>query len=131
MFQATRVDEMSDPEILDGKAVARLREWGGDKLVAEMVRLFLANSPQRMDQIRSGLQSGDAQQTERGAHSLKSSSANLGAEGVRRIALQIEGAAAEEDLASASTLLPALEEAYSRACAALEAVERGNEETVT
>jgi len=122
---------MSDPEILDPKAMERLREWGGDKLVSQMVELFLANSPARMDEIRSGLESGDAKETERGAHSLKSSSANLGATEVRRLALEMEGAASQGDLGAALELLSALEEAYLRTCTALEAVAPGREDGLT
>jgi len=119
---------MSDREILDAKAMERLREWGGDNLVSQMVELFLANSPARMDQIRSGLEAGDAKETERGAHSLKSSSANLGATEVRRLAQEMEGAASQQDLGTASSLLPALEEAYTRTRAALEAAVPGTKD---
>jgi HPt (histidine-containing phosphotransfer) domain-containing protein len=116
---------MSEPEVIDAKAIERLREWGGDKLVAQMVKLFLANSPTRVDQIRNGVAGSDLKETERGAHSLKSSAANVGAEEVRRISLAMEGAATAGDLTTVADLIPALEEAYSRTRTALEAVERG------
>jgi HPt (histidine-containing phosphotransfer) domain-containing protein len=119
---------MSDPQILDGKAMERLREWGGDELASQMVKLFLANSPSRMDQIRSGLAGQDATETERGAHSLKSSAANVGAERVRQLSLGIEGAASNQDLSTAAELFSALEEAYALTRAALEEVDRANEE---
>ncbi len=118
---------MTESDAIDPKAIARLREWGGDKLVGQMVKLFLANSPARVDQIRAGLESNDAQESERGAHSLKSSAANVGGEEVRRIALEMEGAAAKGDLEAVRGLLPSLEEAYQRTRAALEAVEQGIE----
>lgn len=116
---------MTDPEVIDPQAIARLREWGGDKLVGQMIKLFLANSPARMQQIRTGVDGDDAKEAERGAHSLKSSAANLGGEEVRRIALEMESAAGRGDLAEVKSLIPALEEAYGRARAALEAAERG------
>lgn len=116
---------MSDPEVIDPKAIAKLREWGGDELLGQMVKLFLANSPARVQQIRAGVEGNDAQEAERGAHSLKSSAANLGGEEVRRIALEMEGAASRGDLEAVGRLVPALEEAYNRTRSALEAVERG------
>lgn len=118
---------MTEPESIDPQAIARLREWGGDKLVGQMVKLFLANSPARVEQIRAGLASNDAEEAERGAHSLKSSAANVGGEEVRRIALEMEGAATRGDLEAVGNLLPTLEEAYERTRAALEVVEQGIE----
>ncbi len=32
---------MDDSAIIDPQALDRLREWGGDKLVVQMLRLFL------------------------------------------------------------------------------------------
>ena len=73
-------------------ALERLKEWGGDKLAAQMVRLFLKNSGVRMDQIRKGVTEEDHDEAERGAHSLKSSAANVGAESLRALATAIESA---------------------------------------
>lgn len=116
---------MSDAEVLDDSALGRLREWGGDKLLGQMVRLFLENAPGRMEQIRSGVSSGDIQESEKGAHSLKSSSANVGAVHVRAIAADIERVAGGGDAAAVRELLPSLEDAFARAVAALEDVEKG------
>jgi len=116
---------MSDGDILDQSALARLREWGGDKLLAQMIRLFLENAPSRMEQIRSGLSGGDIKESEKGAHSLKSSSANVGAHHVRAIAADMERVAGGGDAARVQELLPSLETAFGEAIAALEAVEKG------
>ena len=116
---------MTEPEILDLSALDRLREWGGEKLLGQMIRLFLENAPNRMAQIRAGLDGGDIKESEKGAHSLKSSSANVGAQQVRGIAAEMERTAAGGDAAAASALLPSLESAFSQAIAALESVEKG------
>ena len=42
-----------DSTIIDPASLGRLEEWGGPKLVKEMIRLFLGNGPARMDQIRT------------------------------------------------------------------------------
>jgi histidine phosphotransfer protein HptB len=110
---------MSEPVILDPAALARLKEWGGEKLLSQMVRLFLDNSPARMDQIRDGMGGGDISEAEKGAHSLKSSAANVGAEELRALAASMERHASQKEEAEASSLLPDLENAYARACAAL------------
>ena len=116
---------MREAPIIDHEALERLREWGGDKLLAQMVRLFLKNAGTRMDQIRVGVQTGDVSEAERGAHSLKSSSANIGAERVRALTTQIEAAAVAGDVDGVSSTLPELEAAFAAAMAELASMERG------
>ena len=116
---------MTDSQIIDPQALERLREWGGDKLAGQMVRLFLKNSGTRMDQIRTGVASSDLQETERGAHSLKSSAANIGAETLRTMATRMESAALEENVDVARRLLPELESAYESAMKELTTIEKG------
>ena len=115
---------MTEPTIIDPQAMERLKEWGGDKLAGQMVRLFLKNSGVRMDQIRQGGVAGDLQEAERGAHSLKSSAANIGAEIVRTLATQIESATLDDDIEAVRRLLPELETAYSDAMAELTTLEQ-------
>lgn len=115
---------MSDSRTIDPQALERLREWGGQKLAGQMVRLFLENSGTRMDQIRTGTAHGDMPETERGAHSLKSSAANVGAETLRTLATRMETAALEEDRDEARRLMPELEAAYSEAMNELESIEQ-------
>lgn len=116
---------MSEAEPLDRSALERLQEWGGDKLLAQMIRLFLENAPGRMSQIRDGIKGGDIHEAEKGAHSLKSSAANVGAHQVRNLAADMERAASGEDVAGVQELLPPLEHAFAEAISALEAVEKG------
>lgn len=66
-----------DPAVIQG-----LRELGGDDepgLLAELIEIFLEDAPERMKDITEGLATGDVGRVERGAHTLKSSSANVGA----------------------------------------------------
>jgi HPt (histidine-containing phosphotransfer) domain-containing protein len=90
-----------------------------------MVRLFLKNSGTRMDQIRTGVSRSDLQETERGAHSLKSSAANIGAETLRTMATRMESAALDESVDDARALLPELESAYESAMKELATIEKG------
>lgn len=115
---------MTDSQIIDPQALDRLREWGGDKLAGQMVRLFLKNSGTRMDQIRAGVDGSDLEETERGAHSLKSSAANIGAELLRTLATRMESSALEGDAEGARSLLPDLEAAYADAMEELERIGR-------
>jgi HPt (histidine-containing phosphotransfer) domain-containing protein len=116
---------MTDSQIIDPQALDRLKDWGGDKLANQMVRLFIKNSGTRMDQIRKGASEGDLREAERGAHSLKSSAANIGAEVVRAFATQVESASLDNDMDTLRRVLPELETAYSEAMAELETMEQG------
>ena len=116
---------MTDPEVVDRSALDRLREWGGDRLLEQMIRLFLENSPERLEQIRRGLEEGPLSVAERGAHSLKSSAANVGAREVSRIAQEMEDAASEGDGDRVHELQPFLVEAHGKACAALGEHQKG------
>jgi HPt (histidine-containing phosphotransfer) domain-containing protein len=116
---------MTDSLIIDPQALDRLREWGGDKLAGQMVRLFLKNSGTRMDQIRAGVAEANMQEAERGAHSLKSSAANIGAENLRTLATRMESAALDESVQNARALLPDLESAYADAMRELATLEKG------
>ncbi|MGB1658691.1 MAG: Hpt domain-containing protein [Longimicrobiales bacterium] len=115
---------MTDLQVIDTQALERLKEWGGDKLAGQMVRLFLKNSGVRMDQIRAGVRDEDHEQAEHGSHSLKSSAANVGAETLRQLATQIETAALEHDFDRLRETLPEIEAAYDAAIAELQTLER-------
>lgn len=116
---------MSHQDVLDPNALSRLKEWGGEKLLGQMVRLFLENAPGRMEQIRGGLGGGDPKEAEKGAHSLKSSAANIGAMHVRDLAAEVERTTSDGDPVAGAQILPQLEDAFAKVIAALEAVERG------
>lgn len=116
---------MTESTIIDPQALERLKEWGGDKLAGQMVRLFLKNTGSRMDQIRSGVAGGDLDEAERGAHSLKSSAANIGAESLRTMATRMESAALDSNIEDARTLLPQLESAFAEAMKELAMIEKG------
>ena len=118
---------MAEP-VIDPAAIDRLQEWGGPDLVRKMIRLFLENAPERMALIRSGLEAGDFDGAERGAHSLKSSSGNVGARELHRVSAEMEELAAREDDEEMRELLPRLEEIYERSLSALRAFEEDTRE---
>ncbi len=112
----------TEPTILDPAALERLEEWGGPGLSKEIVQLFLDHGPVRMDQIRGAMDSEDLEAPERGAHSLKSSAANVGAHHVHKVASEVELAASGGDLQRVCELIPNLEEAYTQATRELQVI---------
>jgi HPt (histidine-containing phosphotransfer) domain-containing protein len=89
---------MSDqPEVLDLAAVAELRESvGGDEaFVRELVDAYLTESPEYLDALAAAAAAGDAASVVRPAHTLKSSSAAVGAMRLASLGKQVEYAARE------------------------------------
>ena len=118
----------TNPTIIDPAALERLEEWGGPGLSKEIVQLFLDHGPVRMDQIRGAMDGEDLEAPERGAHSLKSSAANVGAHHVHKAASEVELAASGGDLKRVRELIPNLEEAYAQAARELEVIVQEEED---
>lgn len=117
---------MTETSVIDAQALDRLRAWGGERLAAQMVRLFLKNSGGRMDQIRLGVARSDYVEAERGAHSLKSSAAYVGAEQLRTLAAHMEGAAVDGQQDLLGALLPQIEAAYAAVVGELESLDQSS-----
>lgn len=114
---------MSTDSVIDPAAIDRLREWGGDKLVRQMIRLYMENARVRLGQVDEGLApGGDLQVAEQGAHSLKSSAANVGAREVNRLAAELEASSGGGDASAAAALRDRLQAAVDEADLALEAL---------
>jgi HPt (histidine-containing phosphotransfer) domain-containing protein len=108
---------LSEPPVLDGTALERLRRLGGPDLVRRLVELYLANGPERMRSLSDGAAEGDADRVERGAHTMKSSAGNLGAVRLQRTAEALEASAAEGTIDS--QLVARLVREYDESAAAL------------
>ena len=111
---------MNELPLVDQNQMDRLTEWGGKDLQRKMVELFLTHAKERLDQIREGVSGGNAEMAETGAHTLKSSAGNVGAQRVQRLAQDAEGLAEAGQLEELKDLLPSLEEEFQAACGALE-----------
>ncbi|TVR62661.1 MAG: Hpt domain-containing protein [Gemmatimonadales bacterium] len=102
------------PVILDPAALDRLREWGGDALLGRMVSLFLELGPERVGSLSGALSDGDLELLERTAHSLKSSSGNVGALRLSAAAAELESAARGARAGEGQETLTELVEAVCR-----------------
>ena len=85
---------MPDPSILDYDAIENLRALGDemedDTFLKEVIEIYLSDTPNRLAEIDQCLVSGDAVRLNRAAHSIKGSSANLGAKKVIEVARRME-----------------------------------------
>lgn len=96
---------MSHDPVVQPAALERLRNLGGEKLLRQIVRLYLENAAERLRQIDSGLApDGSLGDAGAGAHALKSSAANVGADRVSRLAAELEEAAHEGDVERARAI---------------------------
>ena len=99
----------------------KILDWAGfldrvmddEELAKNIFNDFLNEFPKRIDNIQKGIDCDDIQATKREAHTLKGSSANVGAVVLQDIAYQIESAARDKDLTKAATLIPILKKQFT------------------
>ncbi len=109
-------------DVLDMSVIAALRELGDDgdqSLFLELLELYVDDSTRQMERLEQSLHAGDVKLSERIAHTLKSSSANLGAMTVSKICFEIELLGRNQSAAGMSTLFESAREAHRSAVSAL------------
>ena len=98
----------------DAAALDRLRRFGGATLLGKMIDLFLVAAPERLKAASRARVAGDAEGAERALHSLKSSSAQLGALRMQRLSEQGEQRARAGLLDEVAQVTAALDEELAR-----------------
>lgn len=98
-------------------ALARLD--GDGELYAEIVGIYLEDSPRQVAEIKEALNLNDADRAGKAAHSLKSASGNIGGEAVRQVAFLIEQHGKKGALELQQSLLPELETQFAKLVDAL------------
>jgi HPt (histidine-containing phosphotransfer) domain-containing protein len=109
----------------DAGAIERLRRFGGDALLFQMIDLFTASALARVEIARTAIADGDADAARRALHALKSSAGQMGAALVQHLCEQGEQRAAQGDTASVSAMLPALQVEAEAAVAWIAGIRRG------
>jgi HPt (histidine-containing phosphotransfer) domain-containing protein len=113
---------MLDSSVIDPQAIENLRELNlddGDAFLREITGIFLDDTPQRIAELEQSLVSGDNATFIRAAHSIKGSSANLGALILRAAAEKLEHESKVNGLGSVGPLLEAVKTEFGRAQVAL------------
>lgn len=123
----TEPSTLSGPPAFDAAALARLRRFGGDKLLHDMVALFLEQAPVRVVEARIGVTGGDAAAVRASLHSLKSSAAQIGALRVHDICAAGEGLAATGTVEGLQQVIDELEGELPRACRWLDDARTGGQ----
>jgi signal transduction histidine kinase/CheY-like chemotaxis protein len=115
---------LAQPAVLDERALAQIRSLhrpGGPDLLGKVVGLYLTGSRTLVASMREAFASEDPDGVCQAAHSLKSSSANLGATDLTELCWTIEGMARDGNLAPAQAVLEQLIAEHERVLLALEA----------
>ena len=116
------VDEV-DPEVLDGGRLSELLDLdpGDPSLLLRFIDRFGTNSGQTMQALVEARDTGRAGEMGRAAHSLKGSSANLGATALASLCKEVEDLGDQGELVD-DTVLDCLVRERDRAVSALEGV---------
>ena len=114
------------PERFDAAAIGRLRRFGGDALLFEMIDLLTVSGPARLAVVREAIAGGDAATARAALHSLKSSTGQLGALALQALCERAEQIAAASDVAGVAALLPALDAESNAMVARLAAIRQGD-----
>ncbi len=92
---------MSDLPIIDSEAIANLKELNpGDngEFLREIVAIYAEDTPKRIADMKTFMASGDVPSFTRAAHTIKGSSANVGAARVKAVAERLEHLSRRESL---------------------------------
>ena len=100
---------------------ARIQErLGGDeKLLREVIEIFIEQAPQHVDTLRVALIKKDASAVEKAAHSIKGELGYLGVSGVLDKARELERLGREDGLAEAGEIFTCFENDIDQIIAAL------------
>ena len=108
-------------DVLDEAILGNLLETvGGDRtFLAELVEAYLGDSPSLLVAMQDGLRADDRTALRRAAHTLKSTSASLGATSFAALCREVETNALEADPAWLEERLKAVAAAYEPVATAL------------
>jgi two-component system sensor histidine kinase/response regulator len=113
----------SQPPALDAKTLAQLQGLPGEgapTLLAELAGLYRENAAELLGRLRASVARGDTEGTRRAAHSLKSSSGNVGALQLSALCQSMETQARQGSLRNAPALFAQIEAEYERVHGALQ-----------
>ena len=105
----------------------KAQEWVdeyGEEFLQELIDVYLADTPNRLAQLRRAFDGGEIDTAIREAHTLKSSSANLGAMGLSSLAKTMEFAGRNRKLDAMAADLRRFEEQFTQVKTVLEIVRK-------
>ena len=116
---------------LEKEIVGKAREWieeYGEEFLVELIDAYLDDAPTRLAELRRAFENGNAETFTREAHTLKSSSANLGAMKVSALAKEMEMAGRAGNMAQMAEPVARAEAEFALVRAALGALRSAPQE---
>jgi HPt (histidine-containing phosphotransfer) domain-containing protein len=113
---------MADIPTIDPDAIASLRELNpgdGGEFLREIVGIYLEDTPKRIEDMRKTLAAGDVASFTRAAHTIKGSSSNVGASGLRAISERLERVSRTDGLGGVAPMIDEAEAEFARVAAEL------------
>ncbi len=113
---------MSEPTVIDSQTIENLRALNPgdhDEFLREIAGIFFEDTPLRIAELDDSLSKSDVSRFERAAHSIKGSSANLGASSLRAVAEKLEHESRTKGLGGVDALVAEVKAEFARAQAAL------------
>lgn len=101
-------------KLINAEAWEMMKSMTDPAFLATLIDVFLTDSPELIQQMRSGLATGDIELVRRAAHSLKSNSASFGADRLANVARELEMIAKGGTLVAAEPKLAAVEIEYTQ-----------------
>ncbi len=117
--------EKAMPSVLDRAKLDALHRAMGEDFV-ELIPAYLGDASAILEKLPLALEGEDAKEVRRLAHSLKSTSANVGALALSEQAGELEAEAKDGDLSAAMRRIESLATLFERVREALEGVENGS-----
>ena len=109
---------MPDPLVIDPQAIENLRALNpgdNDEFLREIAAIFLEDTPLRIAELSQSLGAGDVGRFTRAAHSIKGSSANLGAMALRAVAEKLEHQSRTDGLGGVAPMVENVKAEFIRA----------------
>jgi HPt (histidine-containing phosphotransfer) domain-containing protein len=100
--------------------IAALQRPGAPPLLQKVISIYFQSSGELLEKLDQAVEQGDADATRKGAHTLKSSSGNLGAKQLAFLSKQLEEAGRANCLEKAGLLLSQIKTEHGRVVAALQ-----------
>jgi HPt (histidine-containing phosphotransfer) domain-containing protein len=113
---------MSSSPVIDPQAIENLRSLNpgdNDEFLREITDIFLEDTPLRLAELDTSLAAGDTGKFTRAAHSIKGSSANLGAIQLKAAAEKLEAHSRREGLTGVGDLVATVKREFELARTAL------------
>ena len=114
------ISESLDPSVMD--RIKSLQRPGGPDIITKVLTTYLNNTPKFLNDLQEGASKQDSTRIRRAAHTLKSSSASIGAIRLADLCRELEEQAKADDLTQADTYIHTINAEYQSVNPALSAL---------